>query len=265
MRAPFYQIDAFADRAFAGNPAGVVPLDRFPEAAVMQAIAAEINLAETAFFVPRAGRSGEYDIRWFTPTTEGPLCGHATLASAFVVTRYLSPDLAAMVFHSQSGPLPVARRGDKLELDFPARQARKIADRDLEDRIVAAIGRRPIALAEDWAYIAEFAHAAEIAALVPDFAAFRALDKDLIVTAPGEGGIDFVSRFFAPKFGIPEDPVTGAAHCLLAPYWAQRFGRADLRARQLSARGGDLWLNWMGERVKIAGTAIPVIRGEIEF
>ncbi|MGC2411173.1 MAG: PhzF family phenazine biosynthesis protein [Stellaceae bacterium] len=259
MRIPLYQIDAFADGPFTGNPAAVCPLDAWLPDDVMQAIAAENNLSETAYFVPE----GEfYRLRWFTPTTEVDLCGHATLASAFVVFRWLSPERISITFQTnQAGPLTVARDGELLALDFPVRPPAPCA---ISEPLVAGLGQRPAALLAARDYLAVYDRADDIAALSPDFAALAALDRfAVIVTAPGTGGIDFVSRFFAPARGVDEDPVTGSSHCTLIPYWAQRLGKNRLEARQLSRRGGALSCALNGDRVTIAGRALPYLEGTI--
>jgi PhzF family phenazine biosynthesis protein len=260
MRIPLYQIDAFTtDRPFTGNPAAVCPLDAWLPAAVMQAIAAENNLSETAFFVPE----GEfYRLRWFTPLTEIDLCGHATLASAFVVFRWLKPERSSITFQTeQAGPLTVARDGELLALDFPSRPPVPCT---IFEPLVAALGQRPAALLAARDYLAVYDSADDIAALVPDFGALAALDRfAVIVTAPAAGGIDFVSRFFAPARGVDEDPVTGSSHCTLIPYWAERLGKNRLEARQLSRRGGALSCTLNGDRVTIAGRALPYLEGTI--
>lgn len=263
MDLPIYQIDAFTDRAFAGNPAAVMPLDAWLPDAQLQQIAAENNLAETAFFVPKGD---EFHIRWFTPTVEVDLCGHATLASALVITRFLQPQRQEMRFNSRSGDLRVRRDGERLILDFPVLPVTPAPDR--LEAVAGCFDRRPAAIYKNdryIAYVAVFDHAADIAAITPDFMALHQLDKDVIVTAPGDAsvgaGIDFVSRFFAPNHGIPEDPVTGSAHCLLVHYWADRLGKTTLRARQISPRGGDLWLELKGDRVLIAGQGVCVLKG----
>jgi PhzF family phenazine biosynthesis protein len=261
MRLPLYQIDAFADGPFTGNPAAVCPLEDWLSDDVMQAIAAENNLSETAFFVPEGDG---FRLRWFTPTTEVDLCGHATLASAFVVFRWLSPDRNEVTFQTQqAGPLTVARDGDLLALDFPARPPSPCA---MPDGLAAALGRVPAAVLAARDYLAVYGSADEIQALTPDLAAIARLDRfAVIATAPGANGIDFVSRFFAPARGVPEDPVTGSAHCTLIPYWADRLGKTRLDARQLSHRGGALSCVCHGDRVTIAGRAVLYLEGRIEI
>jgi PhzF family phenazine biosynthesis protein len=259
MRIPLYQIDAFADGPFTGNPAAVCPLEAWLPEDVMQAIAAENNLSETAFFVPE----GEgYRLRWFTPATEVDLCGHATLASGYVVFRWLNPGLRRVTFETQqAGRLTVARDGDLLALDFPSRPPEPQA---MPEALVAALGRRPASLLSARDYLAVYETAAEIAAIDPDFSALTELDRfAVIVTAPGTDGVDFVSRFFAPARGVDEDPVTGSSHCTLIPYWAMRLGKTRLTARQLSRRGGALSCALDGDRVTIAGRALPYLEGMI--
>jgi len=259
MRIPLYQIDAFADGPFTGNPAAVCPLDAWLPDSVMQSIAAENNLSETAFFVPE----GEgYRLRWFTPTTEVDLCGHATLASAFVVFGWLNPGGNRITFQTQqAGELTVARNGELLALDFPSRPPAACA---MSEKLVAALGRRPAALLAARDYLAVYDSADDIAALSPDFTELAALDRfAVIVTAPGSGGVDFVSRFFAPARGVDEDPVTGSSHCTLIPYWAERLGKDRLEARQLSRRGGALSCALQGDRVTIAGRAVLYLEGTI--
>ena len=259
MQIPLYQIDAFTDRPFAGNPAAVCPLDSWLPADLMQAIAAENNLSETAFFV----REGEgYRLRWFTPTTEVDLCGHATLASAYVVFRWLRPETGVVRFETEkAGPLTVSRDGDLLALDFPARPPEPCM---ITDAVTDALGRRPASLFAARDYLAVYESADEIAALAPNFTAVAALERfAVIVTAPGKGDVDFVSRFFAPARGVDEDPATGSAHCTLIPYWAARLGKTRLAARQLSRRGAALSCALDGDRVTIAGRATLFLEGTI--
>jgi PhzF family phenazine biosynthesis protein len=266
MKHPIYQVDAFTDRPFAGNPAGVMPLKTWLPDQVLQSIAAEMNLAETAFFVPN---QGGYHLRWFTPTVEVKLCGHATLASAFVLNRLIDPTIQKMRFDSLSGPLHVRVDGERLELDFPVLSYEANQDAAIPGRIAKAIGQQPVDVVVSPvydSYLARLGSAATVRAAVPDFPALEALGRDLIITADGkEEGVDFVSRFFAPLHGIPEDPVTGSSHCVLAPYWAQQSGKRRFHARQVSRRAGDLWLDLAGDRLKIAGHAVCVLIGEIEL
>jgi PhzF family phenazine biosynthesis protein len=258
MRLPIYQVDAFTDRIFAGNPAAVVPLEEWLSDATLQAIAAENNLAETAFFLPRGDA---YALRWFTPTVEVDLCGHATLASAYVIFRFIEPGRRRVAFETrQAGTLIVTRQGDELAMDFPAWPPKPA---EASPGLVAALGKNPteVLASRDW--FAVYEREADIAAIKPDFAALRRLDRAVIITAPGSGGVDFVSRFFAPWAGIDEDPVTGSAHCQLIPYWAKQLGKTRLAARQVSARGGALTCALEGDRVTIAGQARLYLEGTI--
>jgi PhzF family phenazine biosynthesis protein len=259
MRIPIYQVDAFTDRLFAGNPAAVCPLKEWLPDDVLQGIAAENNLSETAFFLPEGG---EYALRWFTPAIEVDLCGHATLASAHVIFRFLEPERRRVAFRTRkAGTLTVARQGDLLELDFPARASEPCA---IPAALTDALGAEPAELfagPRDW--LAVFPSAEHVSALHPDFAGLARLGRPVIATAPGRNGVDFVSRFFAPSVGIDEDPVTGSAHCALVPYWAQRFGKTRLEARQLSARGGALSCTLAGDRVLLAGRAVLYMEGWI--
>jgi PhzF family phenazine biosynthesis protein len=258
---PIYQIDAFADRLFAGNPAAVVPLERWLPEATMQAVAAENNLSETAFFVPEGEAFG---LRWFTPAWEVPLCGHATLASAHAIMTILEPGRTAVRFHSKSGPLTVTKAGDLYTLDFPARDIVDDVAGDL-DAVADALGARPLWLKRSaYRYLALFETAAQIAAMKPDFGKLEATPNGAcMVTAPG-ADCDFVSRYFAPKYGIDEDPVTGSAHSTLIPFWAAKLGKKKLLARQLSARGGTLQCEDLGTRVAFAGTAKLYLTGTIK-
>jgi PhzF family phenazine biosynthesis protein len=261
MDVSVYQIDAFTDRPFSGNPAAVCPLDEWLPDEVMQAIAFENNLSETAFFAPY---QHDFALRWFTPQTEVPLCGHATLASAYVLFTYLEPARPRVVFHTRSGPLTVSRDGPLLIMDFPSMAA---APCPTPPALAAALGQAPQAVFKtDSHYMAVYASPSDVAGLTPDFAALTRLDRfGIIATAPGAGGddADFVSRFFAPSKGIDEDPVTGSAHCVLGPFWAKRLGKTSLAARQISRRGGALRVTPNGERVEIAGYAAPFLQGTI--
>jgi PhzF family phenazine biosynthesis protein len=263
MKIPMYQVDAFARKTFAGNPAAVCPLDNWIDERKMQDIAAENNLAETAFIVPHGQ---EYAIRWFTPTVEVDLCGHATLASGHVVLTHLDSRRQEVRFASKSGELSVARAGDKLAMALPRIDPNASA-KAMPRELVAALGATPRALYEtEPKLLAVFGSAAEVAALRPDFRALAALGpQDVIVTAPGDGyDCDFVSRFFAPAYGIDEDPVTGSAHCTLTPYWARELGRPSLFARQISQRGGELWCQLASTQVILSGYVAPYLVGEID-
>lgn len=259
---PCFQVDAFASRPFVGNPAGVCPLSAWLPDPVMQAVAAENAVAETAFFVPRP--DGDFDLRWFTPEVEVDLCGHATLASAFLLFEHLEPERTRVRFHTRSGPLEVEREAGGLAMDLPSRPPLPLPG--ALEAIGRALGRKPSAAFRARDFMAVFDSAADVRALQPDLAAVAALDTfAVIVTAPGgpDDGVDFVSRFFAPAKGVPEDPVTGSAHSTLVPYWAERLGRTHLRARQISRRGGDLACELRGERVRLVGQAVLVKTGAI--
>lgn len=268
MPLPIYQVDAFARRAFAGNPAAVCPLPAWLPAETMQQIAAENNLAETAFFVPLAGEAADFHLRWFTPTFEIDLCGHATLATAHVLWNERGFAKNEIVFQSQSGPLRVRREADgRLVLDFPSRPPRPLAPDEVPAVLAQALGPGaavPRAVLASRDLVVEFASAEEVLALQPDFAALVDLGYiGLIATAPGRGEVDFVSRFFAPEVGVPEDPVTGSAHSTLIPFWAEKLGKTELFARQESARGGELWCRLRGDRVDIGGYAVTYLVGAL--
>ncbi|HEX8425519.1 PhzF family phenazine biosynthesis protein [Hymenobacter sp.] len=262
MNLPIYQIDAFSDRPFAGNPAAVCPLESWLPAETMQAIAAENNLAETAFFVPGSGN--EYEIRWFTPAVEVELCGHATLASAHVLYQHLGFAGSEITFHSRSGPLLVLRETDgRLTLDFPSRPPQPLPNHP--DGLLDGLGATPLHVLAGPDLVALFATEAEVRAIRPDFTQLARVEyRAVIVTAPGTEGTDFVSRFFGPRVGVPEDPVTGSAHTTLIPYWSEKLGKTTLKARQVSPRGGELWCELRGDRVRISGYAVTYLRGEIE-
>ncbi|MGE5525204.1 MAG: PhzF family phenazine biosynthesis protein [Rhodospirillaceae bacterium] len=257
MKLALYQLDAFTGRLFGGNPAAVVLLEKWLPDAVLQAIAAENNLAETAFAIPKAE---VIPLRWFTPTVEVDLCGHATLATADVLFRYRFQQLDRLRFSTRSGELAVARSGGLLELDFPSRPGTPVA---VTDALVAALRARPreAYLARD--LLAIFDTEQQVRDLRPNFHAFAALDAFAVIASAPGNDVDFVSRFFAPGAGIPEDPVTGSAHCTLTPYWADRLGRKRLSAKQVSARGGELRCELRGDRVGIAGAVVEYLCGEI--
>lgn len=260
MRLAIHQVDAFAERVFRGNPAAVVPLESWLPDATLQSIALENNLSETAFLV----RDGDgYHIRWFTPVNEVPLCGHATLASAWVVFHALGHAGDVVRFRSKSGPLSVRRDGARLALDFPTLPATR---EPVAREVIAALGGEPVEVLSrpGKLVMAVFGDEAAVRTIEPDFAALARHDLKAIVTAPGTD-VDFVSRFFAPSEGIAEDPVTGSAHCTLIPYWAARLGKNELRARQISARVGELWCKLLGDRVEIAGHAVRFLEGTIEL
>ncbi len=263
MKYPLFQVDAFADELFKGNPAAVVPLPAWLDDAVLQAIALENNLSETAFMV---AQDDGFGLRWFTPSVEVDLCGHATLAAAHVLRQHLDCYAETIRFHTRSGELSVTEGEFGLTLDFPARTIAAInVDVGLCDALGAVAseafdsenGSGPLLL------VYEFEQ--DVAGLAPDFNALQhATTSNVIVTAPGDD-CDFVSRFFAPQVGINEDPVTGSAHCSLVPYWAARLGKTALRCRQISSRGGELWCEADGDRVSISGKAMTYLQGEISL
>jgi len=261
MRGRIFQLDSFTTRRFAGNPAAVVLLESFPEESVMQAIAAENNLAETAFLVPV---ESNYRLRWFTPVTEVPLCGHATLASAAVVMERLELKRTQTIFHSASGPLTVTRTGTTYVMDFPARPCEPVA---APPDLTAALGVVPVEVfANAFNYLTRLDSERSVRALTPDMSLISNLDRaGLIVTAPGDEEYDFVSRYFAPKKGIPEDPVTGAAHCMLTPYWSELMGKTEFRAYQASRRGGEIICRLNGDRVELKGACVFYLEGEVEY
>ncbi len=258
---PLYVVDAFVGEGLSGNPAAVCPLAGWLPEKSMQSIARAMNLSETAFFV---AQGDDHGLRWFTPAVEARLCGHATLASAAVFFDRIDPAATEVRFESvRSGPLGVRRRGDLLELDFPARIARPLA----VDGIAQALGATPAETlaAADYVCLAVFDNEATVRGLRPDMRRVAALDHVMIiVTAPGDVS-DFVSRVFVPRAGISEDPVTGSAHTTLAPYWSARLGRKSLHALQISARGGELFCEDHGARVAIAGRAAIRQAGHIEL
>jgi PhzF family phenazine biosynthesis protein len=258
MNLPIYQVDAFTREPFHGNPAAIVPLDAWLADGQMQAIALENNLSETAFFVPN---EGVYEIRWFTPTYEIDLCGHATLASAFVIFNVLNLEADLVRFRShKSGDLFVSKNGDVLTLDFPSRPVSPV---DAPDGLIEAIGKQPKEILKARDYFLVYENEQEILDIEPNFAKLLKIDAHgFIVTAKGNSS-DFVSRFFAPEVGVFEDPVTGSAHCNLIPYWAEKLGKESMFARQVSARGGELFCELAGERVKIGGNAVLYLKGEI--
>ncbi|MGA8863127.1 MAG: PhzF family phenazine biosynthesis protein [Gallionella sp.] len=254
-----YQVDAFTTRLFSGNPAAVCPLDAWLDDNLLQAIAAENNLSETAFFVKS---DIGFHLRWFTPVTEVDLCGHATLAAAHVIFTILGHANPAIAFETRSGLLTVMRQGELLVMDFPSVPPTPCA---APEALLSGLGLglhpAEVLAADD--YFAVFASEDEIRAINPDFTQLAALDlRGVIVTSRGREA-DFVSRFFAPKFGIPEDPVTGSAHCTLTPYWSAKLGKRVLNARQVSKRGGDIQCELKGDRVAIAGHAVTFMKAEI--
>ncbi len=272
MKLPIYQIDAFASAVFRGNPAAVCPLEHWLSDDVMQSIAAENNLAETAFFV--ANDDGTYQLRWFTPEIEIPLCGHATLASAYVLFMYLGYSKDVLRFQSKSGELRVQKAGDKLVLDFPARPLHALspeAEVPLMAFLTPVLGKQPAQILHSVNnYLAIYETEEDVRTMNPNFFKLNELPDviGVIVTAQSTN-YDFVSRYFCPNAGIPEDPVTGSAHCTLIPYWAEKLSKTSLHAYQASKRGGELWCelqaNTSGNRVLMSGEAKPYLQGFIEI
>jgi PhzF family phenazine biosynthesis protein len=257
MEIPLYQIDAFTSHVFRGNPAAVCPLEGWLDDPVLQAIAQENNLSETAFFVRE---TQDYRIRWFTPVAEVDLCGHATLASGFVIFNYLDPTINRVTFHSRSGPLSVVREEELLSMDFPSQPPQSCSP---PGELLDGLGGELLEVLCSEDYFVVFPGERDIRALNPDMGTLKRLDlRGVIVTAPGDE-VDFVSRFFAPSLGIDEDPVTGSAHCALTPYWSRRLGKNDLHAYQVSRRGGELFCIDRGDRVSISGRAVRYMEGSI--
>jgi PhzF family phenazine biosynthesis protein len=257
LEVPIFQVDAFARHRFAGNPAAVMVLDRFLDERTLQAVAAENNLSETAFLV---AHGEDFLLRWFTPTVEVPLCGHATLASAAVVMERLAPDRRQVNFVTASGVLPVRRTATGYVMDFPVRLPNPVAP---PSGLAEALGATPIEVSSDgFNYLAELTSEDAVRRLQPDSAAIARLDlPGVVATARGKGEYDFVSRYFAPAKGIPEDPVTGGAHCGLTPYWARRLGKTEFRAFQASPRGGELVCRLLGNRVELEGSCVFYLEG----
>ncbi len=259
MKIPIYQVDAFTSRLFSGNPAAVCLLETWPDDEQLQSIAAENNLSETAFLIDKGNA---VELRWFTPRTEVALCGHATLAAAFVLFTLKSRPTGSIRFLTrQSGELTVMRNQGMMEMDFPARPP---ARGEIPSGLADALGVKPVAFyasQEDLLVLAESEQTVRL--MSPDFKSLEKIPgRGVIVTAPGDRA-DFVSRFFAPRVGVDEDPVTGSSHCVLIPFWAGRLGKKDLHAFQVSARGGELFCRCQGDRVVIAGRAVLYLEGNI--
>lgn len=254
-----YQIDTFSDRLFQGNPAAVVALERWPEDTLLQAIAMENNLSETAFFVPY--KSG-YQLRWFTPLCEVDLCGHATLASAYVLFHELGYEGESLCFYTRSGELTVVNHGQRMEMNFPAQPPQPC---DIPQALLDGLGIEPTAVlaADDYLVVVE--NEQQVVQLAPDFTQLMKLDRRGVVVSALSESSDIVSRFFAPKYGVNEDPVTGSAHCQLVPYWSEVSGKCAFHCRQLSSRGGELWCQLEVDRVIIAGSAVRFSKSELNL
>ncbi len=261
MKIAFYQVDAFSRKVFGGNPAAVCLLESWLPDDVLQSISAENNLPETAFLVLKS--KGRYDLRWFTPTVEIDLCGHATLASGFVIFSFVDSTLTSVDFDTASGLLSVAKSGDLLSMDFPARKPEPAKASPL---LSEALGAEPLEVLKARDLMAVFKDETVIKGMNPDFEKLKQIPDAfaVIVTAPGEES-DFVSRFFAPKAGIPEDPVTGSSHCTLIPYWSEKLNTSHLHAYQLSQRGGELFCEHLNDRVRISGHAVLYAAGELHL
>ena len=259
MTIPFYQVDAFTTQPFHGNPAAVSPLENWLDDTIMQKIAMENNLAETAFFVPNGE---DYDIRWFTPTKEVNLCGHATLASAYILFEKLGYQKKQITFHSKSGPLHISRNGRDISMDFPAEPAINCA---IPQAIIDAFGVNPVEVLKSVDYIVIFDESVDITTLTPDLDALRTLDLRGVCITTTDDVYDFVNRFFAPNYGIDEDSVTGSAYTQLVPYWAEKLDKESFKCKQVSPRGGELNCYLKGARVLISGNAVCSIEGEMHF
>jgi predicted PhzF superfamily epimerase YddE/YHI9 len=260
MSLPVFHVDAFTSKPFTGNPAAVCPLAEWLDDGLLQAVAAENNLSETAYFV---SRGDHYELRWFTPRCEVKLCGHATLASAFVVLQILETGRDSVRFETRSsGALTVCRDGDLLAMDFPLLAPWTCATPPAA--LIEGLGKAPAAVVQiEDNYFAIYESQEEFTRVRPGFQLLEKLHPaGVAITAPGRD-VDFVSRYFAPSYGIPEDPVTGSTHCSLAPYWGPRLGKTRLQARQVSERGGELWCEVKGERVILKGSAVLTLRGEL--
>lgn len=267
MKLTIYQVDAFTNKLFGGNPAAVIPLENWLDDELMQKIALENNLSETVFFVPtnNSGHSAvDFDIRWFTPELEINLCGHATLASACVIFKLLDFKKPTIVFNSKSGRLTVEKRADVLVMDFPSWKPEKLDD--FSPELPRALnGVEILGIYKHRDILVELKNEDAVKNCKPDFTLLKEIGEKIIITAKGSQNVDFVSRFFAPVAGIDEDPVTGSAHSQLIPFWAEKLGKKKMFAKQLSRRGGDLWCGLWGDRVTIAGQCVFYMKGEIQI
>ena len=262
MKLSLYQVDAFTTRLFGGNPAAVVPLKKWLSAELMQQLALENNLSETVFFVPSEVKGADYDIRWFTPEVEINLCGHATLASAYVIFNILKAKKKKIVFSSQSGLLTVIRKKNTFEMDFPSWPPEKVTE--YPEALVASLGNPAVTgVYKSRDYLVELANEDAVRSLEPDFTLMKKVGEKVIVTAPGKE-VDFVSRFFAPTAGVAEDPVTGSAHSQLIPFWSYKLDKTEMTAQQLSHRGGELVCALNGDRVMIGGECVFYMKGTFE-
>lgn len=261
MKLNLYQIDAFTDKLFSGNPAAVIPLKKWIPVELMQKLAMENNLAETVFFVPSEKKEADYDIRWFTPVLEINLCGHATLASAFVIFTILKEKKKSVVFSSKSGLLTVKNKKNVLLMDFPSWKPEMV--KEYPEGLKEALGVNEIvAVYKNRDLLVELNKEDDVVNATPDFTVLKKMGEKVIITSPGKK-VDFVSRFFAPVAGIDEDPVTGSAHSQLIPFWSEKLGKTLLTAKQLSERGGDIYCEQNGDRVIMGGNCVFYMKGEI--
>lgn len=262
MTLAIYQVDAFTKNLFGGNPAAVIPLKEWLDTDLLQKIALENNLSETAFFVPSEKEDVDYTLRWFTPTIEIDLCGHATLASAFVIFSLMNPLRSKVIFESKSGKLTVEKRADVFVMDFPSWKPRPVDG--LKEQLSDALGVPVLEVHKHRDLLAELPSYESVETCEPDFSLLKKINEKVIITSRGNEGVDFVSRFFAPNIGINEDPVTGSAHSQLIPYWAEKLNKKKMFAKQLSQRGGEIWCGLWGDRVSIAGQCVFYMKGEVE-
>jgi PhzF family phenazine biosynthesis protein len=260
MKLKLYQVDAFTNKLFGGNPAAVIPLEKWIDDKLMQQLGMENNLSETVFFVPKGP---DFEIRWFTPAVEINLCGHATLASAYILFNVLGYNKPTITFHSKSGPLKVSRDGDLIKLDFPSWKPERITE--YPDELLASLGHPEIAGVYRYRdYLVELTDEEAVRKIEPDFTLMKKAGEKIIITAPGKE-VDFVSRFFAPTAGVDEDPVTGSAHSQLIPFWSYKLGKDSMQAKQLSKRGGDIYCEQKGDRVIMGGQCVFYMTGEISI
>jgi len=262
MKLTLYQVDAFTDKLFGGNPAAVVPLKKWLPEQLMQQLAMENNLAETVFFVPSEKKEADYDIRWFTPALEINLCGHATLASAFVLFDIIKEKKKSVTFDSKSGLLTIKKKKDLLLMDFPSWKPEKIDDYPADLKNALGISEI-VAVYKFRDLLVELNHEQDVTSAKPDFTSLKKMGEKVIITAPGKE-VDFVSRFFAPIAGIDEDPVTGSAHSQLIPFWSEKLGKEVMQAKQLSSRGGDIYCEQNGDRVTMGGRCVFYMKGEFK-
>jgi len=262
MKLTLYQVDAFTDKLFGGNPAAVVPLKKWLPDPLMQQLAMENNLAETVFFVPSKNKEADYDIRWFTPALEINLCGHATLASAFVLFDIIKEKKKSVTFDSKSGLLTVKKKKDLLLMDFPSWKPEKIDDYPADLKNALGISEI-VGVYKFRDLLVELNHEQDVTGAKPDFTSLKKMGEKVIITAPGKE-VDFVSRFFAPIAGIDEDPVTGSAHSQLIPFWSEKLGKQVMHAKQLSSRGGDVYCEQNGDRVTMGGRCVFYMKGEFK-